>query len=392
MALFTLSVLFAVGICALYGFSDRALPQLSLTARGVQNEQIVPSLMLGDEEEMPFLVPFIEEFSFRCLDKRPDVPMGNNYILLIDKKLNQYAVKSGSTVYLDYNREKRAITPSSKETPLSIIPKMQEDGRLFVEAELLLPSIKQTATFFLGQAGSDVELKMSEELKYYMRGLQKAKAHPPDTMFKIYGGPQYAPLQNLYRLELPQTKGAELFFLAPGDLLVYDSGAWRKKIPGENSCLYPLLHVAKISEQKMDLVIFDVEGKESTSLPLFVTCPKLKTLNAGEIFGIARKRTPYSISCKMGKKSRILQEGDWLIQNGASWEVVQSADQLEKLLDYKIACDLIILDTIEKAGMTGYYFDAKRSVSQKIVIPLVEEKSKKKNPPSATIEGHESKK
>jgi|GEM_PF-3865782 len=347
--------------------------------------------VFNEVEAFDFLVPIEDAFTYHVIEKRPDSPNTAEMLALIDKKQNQSFVKNGSTIYFAYDEEKQVLNTSRYETALSGTFLLNKEGQLELKANILLPSVVQEKSIILKKGSQDLKLKSSELFKECLNPLQKAKGYPPDEMFKIYGGSIYAPLQNCYRLEIAYETEAETLFIAEKDLFVFEKGKWRKLLSNENSCFFPLLEVKSLKDQSIDLSIFDVDGKQHKKIRFEIAKAKLKPLQASELFLDARQRTQNGISCLMGKKRKILQEGDWLINTGSNWKVVHHSEELKKLINYSLNHDIIVLDKIEKDRFTGHYFDAKRTAVQKIFIPLLEEKSKKKNSLSATMGSHESK-
>lgn len=403
--LFGLSVIFSFGIFIAYMItSDSPQPSIDLSMMekklGKQKgEKIDFGTLLGSREKISLPLPEIgDEIAFCPLEKRPDASDEDQRIVFVSKTLNlPFFAKPGLPIYLDYDPKNGALILTKDETPLSILPEVDPGGAMMAHFKLKLAGFSEERVFPLKGVGYELNLAVNEGFRKSVHPLHAAKCYPPDAIFKIYGGKQYAHFQNFYRLQIPSEEGTAMSFVAPNDLLIWDKKYWRKAEVGEDTRLYPIAHVAKILEQKMEMVAFDVGGEEFLRIPLFVSRPKMKIPNWGEVFVNPKIRSLHSISCRLGGKNMILREGDWLIQTSKGWHLLKSPEEFEAVLEYRTGGDLLILDKIEKQGggavLTGHYFDAMRSFSQKITLPIAERKKsvdsgKKKNRKSATMEGY----
>lgn len=315
--------------------------------------------------------------------QRPDI-IGSGGKVLLSSAVGQDSVLAGlgEELYLTFDREKGGLVFSREKTPFVIQPRLGSDEKMLLHAKWQLNaggiggSIQQC--FLMPPKTSLHQDALSQEFKSNVKPLYIAKCYAPDAIFQVYGGEKYSQFAKLYRLEIPSDGASTLSFVTEKDVLIWDEGLWRKPKGHENTREYPIAEVCSISPQKIELLAFDREGKEMTSISLFITSPHMTPPRWNDVFVKPKQRTLHSVSCKLGGKNVVLKEGDWYLKTSKGWKVLKNAEELEAYLHYKVAGDLFVFDKIRKTPqgkiIEGHYFDAKRCHSQVVQLPLIEKK------------------
>jgi hypothetical protein len=405
--LFGLSAAFSLWVFATYMMGSDSLPPfsyLSLMEKRLQQRKEkdpinVASLFSSREEASSTLRRIDQEIRLYSVEERPDIDLKDRPIAIVINRLKSpFFVTTGSPIYIDYDAKNCVLTLTEQQTPFSITFENESGGAILARSRVKSASLSREREFLLEVLNEKMSPCLKEDFKKILSPLQKAKCYPPDAIFRIYGGEQYSHFQNLYRLEIPCEGGSAISFVAPNDILIWDEKFWRKPNEGEQTRFYPVVHIAKVLDQKIEIVAFNLDGEQFLRIPLLISRPKGKVPNCSEIFATPKVRSPHSISCRLGEKNMILREGDWLIRASKGWRLLKTAEEFEAVLDYRISGDLLILDKIEKEAegflLRGHYFDSKRSFAEKITLPIVERKKsidsrKKKNMKSATMESYE---
>ena len=405
--LFGLSAVFSLSVFASYMMGSNSAPPFSclslmekrLHQRKEKDSINVASLFSSREEMSSTLADINKEIRLCSVEERPDIDLEDRRIAIVINRLKSpFFVKTGSPSYIDYDAKKRVLTLTEQQTPFCITFEKEPGGAVLARSTVKISSLTRKREFLLEVLNEKMSPCLKEEFKKILSPLQKAKCYPPDAIFSVYGGEQYSHFQNLYRLEIPSEEGSAISFVAPNDILIWDEKFWRKPNEGEQTRFYPVVHIAKVLEQKMEIIAFNSGGEEFLRIPLLIARPKGKVPNCSEIFATPKVRSLHSISCRLGEKNMILHEGDWLIRASKGWRLLKTAEEFEAVLDYRISGELLILDKIEKEAegflLRGHYFDSKRTFAQKITLPIVERKKstdsrKKKNMKSATMESYE---
>jgi len=101
-------------------------------------------------------------------------------------------------------------------------------------------------------------------------------------------------------------------------------------------------------------------------------------LRPDEIISRMRQRTDTRVTCKLGKKTTILQQGDWLFRTSSGWRTIQNMEEFEKCLRYEMPGEILTFDRIEKTSkgsiFLGTLFNPLRSEKKKVQFSLQSEK------------------
>ena len=342
------------------------------------------SLKLNQEFSSLFFHDLQEELSFAGNNTRPDaVGQSVKALVVLIKTQDQKVVCEGEKVYFSYDTY--GLRFSKQPTPLWI--KIKEIGhQLFCDAKVVVSDDQNNKVYQEATSLCFDKCSLSHELfshSSYIRSLEIATWLEPDKFIGVYGGEKYHHKKGAYRLYQPENQSYE--FVQDGDFVYFHEKVW-KLIDQEDVRDYPLAQVKVYSQNKLSLRVWDESGMKESSL--MVSCKSQPPLNlrVEEIFSKIRPRTSAQVTCKMGGKTAILKNGDWLIRSSNQWKLLRSSNDLKKYLNYELQGELFVFDEIEKNESNpifkGHLFDTMRTQMQVVRIPLslsVKDKNNKKD-------------
>lgn len=281
--------------------------------------------------------------------------------------------------YLKYTNGKLEF--SEKTTPIWLVISSLSDDILELQLNFLLAHssnsevFQHTKTLKVAKSFSEEEslCKDIEKTSWYEQ-FSKVKWWGGDKFYDTYGALSKNYKIGSQRLDF-KGDGADFLFVNSGDTLIYKENMWQKPQDQEETTSYPLAFVKEATPLKMQIAIYDKSGIFSKNVQLFPEKFQPLKVNIEETFTKFRQKSLEKITCKLGKKTIILKEGDWVLKTESGWKVLKDYEDIEKYLNLITKGELFVFDKIEKttdAGnvLKGRLFDPMRSQVQTIRIPL----------------------
>lgn len=344
--------------------------------RGIFDQELFA--LKNDNLQIP-LPNLSEEIQLIGENDRPDCPPDFHKLLL--KVRNSSELKEfqqGSRGYLEFSKENNdTLEFRNSKTPFWIVPLIDDKKiKLLTGVEVsdgLTSSLEETKEFLVEKHPQAFSLH-HEKLKDVIDSFCKFQAFGIDQFVKEYGGEQYADLVDCVRLGSLGSQGWDMLFVKPLDTLAFENGQWRLIELGANSRSLPLAQILSFSSDRITIKIWDVTGYHSCvfSLPMYKSTSI--DFSFDQIFGRIRQRTIHTVSCKIGSKSCILRKHDWLFHNSSGWRVLDTQEDLQAYLNYKLDGEMLVIDEFYKnkndSFIIGKLFDKSRSFMKQVNIPF----------------------
>jgi len=335
-----------------------------------------------------------KEMCFYGKNTRPDVTV---YDLLMHIGLirsgERHKVISGQKLYLTCSENgPPALHFSSKPTPLWIMPSMTEKGETLVEVGVYLQSdqneklIEETKSFAIEQVMRHETLPHHDlHFKEALASLEKSEWWDPDLLYETYGGEIYHSLGDQERVTFIGELERCVTNIKKENAFIWKEEKWEPITIGQASRGYPLALVKKLSGEELQWELWSAEGLEKTVITKKKHhLPKLN-LRVEEVFSRIRQRTASRISCRIGKTTAILKEGDWLLKTQNGWRVLISLKEIEDVLSFKTKGELFVFEGIEKKEgkpiFSGTFFDEMRTQKLTVNIPIASQNNQEQSLP-----------
>ncbi|MBI5274176.1 MAG: hypothetical protein HY860_03890, partial [Chlamydiales bacterium] len=236
--------------------------------------------------------------------------------------------------------------------------------------------IEEEAEFLINKESSLLLNKIrTEEFQKIIQSLQLLSAWPSDQFLELYGGDSYGRLVGCARIAFKIDNGWQMLFVREQDGLVFKDQEWKLSDFGEHTKNYPIAVVEKITQEHLELRVWDVSGYDSSMVKINIYTPQSSVV-LENVFAHIRQRTLQSISCKMNSKSTILRKGDWVLHTKSGWRVLQSKEDIHSYINYQLEGELFVFDGIDKQRNQGFLlgklFDATRGEVKAIRLPLID--------------------
>lgn len=344
------------------------------------------------------LCPEIRHFSFPNLgseilllsrSSRPDFSFVETKLELGLMGSDQSVVAiPDQTFYLSYDQG--YLNFSKEATPLSITPKINNEGEAFLEmgvelilegGERLLNERREYKIYELLKP-KEVEEIVDKTLAWAAGKLKKGKWWAPDRLFEQYGGEEYFQYKGLERIKFEDT----VLFIKEGDLLIWKEGRWQK---GDETKEYPLAEVMEITPYKMEWRLWDKTGLESAHTFFSREKAPNLSLKIEDVFTHLKQRTMTRVSCRLNNRATILKAGDWIVRTKNGWYPIKNYPEVVALLNFETDGELFIFDGIEKTEgkqfFAGTLFDLMRTQVQHVKLPITQHSSPTKKKLSTKI-------
>lgn len=315
-------------------------------------------------------------------NSRPDaceVP----YTLLIGLKNGQdpMEVAVGDKLYLSYNSPGLGFS----ETPTALWMKIQKIGVGKMHFDVGMKEIESCIV------STTLETVESSRQEKEFLVFKKAKWWRADQFYEMYGGQEYAKVKGLQRLAFEDGKEG-VCLVKEGTNLIFKDQRWQVQLSHESTQGYPIAQIVALTATKMDIKIWDVDGMNVWETSLVPEKSKLAPIKPEEIFTQIKQRGSNQISCKIGLKTVLLKEGDWLLKTEHCWKNLKTWEEIQKYLSFELQGDLFVFDGIEKkqgnAIFKGHLFDTMRNHVQEITIPLTVTTKKERKKPAIAHQGN----
>ena len=340
-----------------------------------------PLALSSDTGRFPF--PELKE-KIRLLAKntRPDaVSSSLKYEIALEGNPQSVRVLCGTTLYLVYDQ--KGLHFSREKTPLWVRPSLGAKGEDLLELGIELTSETGEVEFCVTQqcAGNRIwKTKQIEEvdcldLREGGKLLRDGKWWGPDQFFERYGGETFQKCKGKQRLAILKHRGDKILYVQEGETFIWRGGRWERSSETQG---FLMAKVLACDFEKMEWQLWDKKGIESVRLSFSKEETLEPPLDPQKIFKNVKQKGLGQISCKIGKQSLLLREGDWLVHLSHGWRVVKNLREMEALLDFQLKGDLFIFDRIERVGekgwLSGTLFNKARAKAQdvKLLIPQME--------------------
>lgn len=342
-------------------------------------------------KEMLFLPELVNSIHSYQRPQRPDVIEEGRYFSFANDPLSFLPL--GSSCYLSLTSNGFSRVP--EETPLLL--SLSKDG---LEASLTLKIVtsdnvevlRARHTFSPNDFPNVVSNSHSKEFEDFCKKIEHLALYPPDVFFTIYGGKIYGKKGHNFRLG---SLSSQVYPIDCGSIFTLQYDALVPLVKPKNAeC--PLFRVSSISSGRIEIEAWDSTGQEYARIPLIPVSPKGLDVLPEELFKDIRVKGGERAVVKIGKKTKMLHAGDYLLREGKSWKVLDEKDSFEGMLNYLNCGMLFVFEGIFQNGketvFSGRLFDETRSAQKKVEIPVRVKKKQKmiRNRPEEMMrDGHD---
>lgn len=325
-----------------------------------------------------------EEISVVSFNSRPDVLQKDAKILIVIRESKEQSIlNNGKIMFLKERSEGKGLAISDTPTALWIKPILLDNGNVLIEAGRKLISkqgqlINEEKGEFISSLQRTSAFRHHESHLTYFSDLKTAQHLGQDPLIAQYGGKEYANWKEKIKCQFTSDGKSYAVFVSSGDFLQFKDGEWRCIRDGVIDPHLPLAHVISTTSKEVQVHAWDDSG--FFSVDVAVLSGKLNSTNVTHdlLPTSLRLRSNTQVSCIFGKRRLIIKKGDWLLRTAAGWRNLRKAQDIEDCLFHRIKGELFIFDQIEKQGgkhvLQGHLFDAQRTLSTLVVLPIDTEK------------------
>jgi hypothetical protein len=326
---------------------------------------------------------------------RPDAQAVNtSFHFSINGSKTVVSATPGERLYLVYEKKggpcRYIFSPENEKTSLwivaaptntnevSVTVSMEDEKGNLIEEPKSNIEFKLTEKEFIRYAGVAWELgtwRVDGTLLARMR----ARWHGPDRFLEKHGGSEYAEIASKQRIDFGEGDEIYSVFVAVGDCLIWDPEKlqWQVVQPSEKSLKYPLLVVKKMEDRLMGFELWDVDGKGKVSLNILKSTEPLMTAGAQNIlnqFKFVGARTKSQCVFEINRERMVLRPSDWLLLTPKGWKKLTTEQEIDDYVNRRTSGNLFVFEGLsrkdEKQVMMGMLYNASRSDSQEIELPL----------------------
>ncbi len=344
------------------------------------------TLELKQDFQNVFMEDLRKALRFYGGNTRPDKdPSSTMYLVGLQETKGPYYLKAHYKYFLKYIQNSQIVF-SNAPTPFWIEIEKASSSHLIVKACFSMSDKESKSICDAKQVFSLDEQEVPKEFvarhidsRVWMRRFETASFWSSDKFFDVYGSEDPLYEKNSYRLAF-DLDSPDFIYIKDNTLLVWDGGVWRKPKNNEKTSSYPIALIDQLSGSQAKMIFWDCSGVFSKKIALSVKRSSALESSLEKEFSKIRQRSSSRITCKLGKKTALLKEGDWILKTSSGWKVLKKFDELEKYLALKLKGELFVFDRIEKKQgscvLKGRLFDAMRTHYQTVRIPI---SKKKKN-------------
>ena len=324
---------------------------------------------VNEVKESLFLPSLVTKLTRYQIPPRPDAQQGFMFLQFQNEPFRR--LQFGDSIYLTIKGNR--IEPSEKETPLVL--SLSESGEqatlsATIVADDLNPLLSESYTFSTDAIPVQKTACVEEGFVSFCKELGDLRLYGPDQFFQQFGGEKLSPKGRFFRLGSSFT---QVYCIEAGDIFTLQMGEL-VPIATPKNAKCPLLRVKQIDKEGALLEAWDESGKEYATISILADRPKGIQIRAEEIFKDVRVKGRDRAVVKVGKKTKILSPGDYLLSDKGKWVLVDKKDTLDRLINYLQSGILFVFEGFVKQGNTtlfvGTLFDETRSLSKKVQLPL----------------------
>ncbi|MDR3624534.1 MAG: hypothetical protein P4L16_05290 [Chlamydiales bacterium] len=191
-----------------------------------------------------------------------------------------------------------------------------------------------------------------------------------DLFLKRHGGDAYAHSQGKERIDFLEGYSC---FVQEGDYLIWKDECWQEA--KYNTEGYPLLHIKKIEEKLMHLVLWPTEGDIKCSITL-TKYPELISNSAKTVslFHYLGAKSWKEFLFEIDGKRVYIRQGDWWLHTEKEWKRLLTPEDIDAYVSHKLKGDLFVVDGVKRVKgnqvLIGHIFNTPRTKVWDIEIPM----------------------
>jgi hypothetical protein len=341
----------------------------------IRTTQAITSLPKKEKKTFIPIPNISNNLKFTEYNYRPDCKKNCQNLVCLSLADQSVSVKIGEKIYLDC-QDFENPTFSKEKTPYWITPFEVKDDKLNLSFGVTYTSKDHHALLQNEQnitliKSKNNKIELSKISKEALERLKKATYLPFDALISLLGGENFSNKKNINRLYFDTNNQEKTLFIKSGDFLCFEKGSWVKaNVITTHS---PLFKVESVNSSDLKGTFWNENGFFKEEISFNIAKAKSNFISNFS-FDKIYQRNKESVICKIGNKTFVLKQNDWLIKKGDAWSHLVDMEEFNDLINAKIAYDIIIFDQIksdkENQLFIGYIFDQSRSNYKKLEILL----------------------
>ncbi len=359
---------------------DVEVPEVRAVKTECKKSNDFPVLTLSPFEaktlqETLFLPEFVN--SIHCYQRppRPDrIEMGKYFSF---KNAPFYYLKNNTRCFLSFTSQ--GFVKADHETPLSLT--LLENGtHARLDLSVVTPSgeevLKTSHTFPTNDFPGVVHEETSDEFVEFCKRVERLELYPPDVLFAKFGVEKYKEKGRVARLGHIKT---HIYPIDVGGVFTLQGEHLVPLTQPENAECF-LVRIKEVELSRAVLQVWDKCGKEYREILLRPKTPQTLPVRPEDLFKDIRVRGRKRALVKLGKKTKLLHPGDFLIRRKDRWELIDEKEAFQGLLNYMQCGMLFVFEGIVQKGkesvFAGHLFDETRSTEKRVELPVKVSKQK----------------
>lgn len=326
-------------------------------------------LKLKDDSLSSFSKKLQKKLHYYGPNNRPD---GDKNTLFLGLKA-PFTVKEKTPLYLSIDKQ-REMTLLKTKSP---------GGRCFLTVESTASGPLLVKLFALpsGQPLGDFKLPLEKTVESenplfaHKPGKQVMRLVGRDLFLERHGGESYAYTHNKERLDFGSADNPGLYFVSPGDFLVYEQGAWREAPPlGEKTEKSWLMQVDSLDDRGAHLTLWAPIGDQKYPLHL----PRVQEGSIAppldKTFKYLGAKTAHKWLFEVQKERVLITPGSWWLFRDKEWQELVTDEELDSYVNGLLTGELLVFDdmVIEDEGkyLQGHLFNRLRNQVKEVKLPI----------------------
>lgn len=333
---------------------------------------------LNDQYVTLFVEDIKKQIKFFGMNGRPDAKKNACGVLAgLNGSFQKKFLNIESKYYLKY--QKGDLIFSETMTSLWIKVHDIKNNGVFIKVFLASPERVEGEDLyhshvifqsFSNMNESALESNLSHEA--WFQSVDHIKWWGKDRFIELYGAHDTSQDSEGQRLDF-QGLGLDFLFVKELDLLIWKNNRWQKPLLQEETQNYPLIS-CRLNPPYMELTLFDISGVYQKKIKLSLERAELPSIKMEEILTRLRQKGFNKVICKMGKKTVLLKEGDWVLKTLSGWKVLKSCDEIDQYLNFSSKGELFVFERIDtdnnETFVVGHLLDSLRTQVRHVKIPL----------------------